>query len=136
MPQLDLTIVFSQIFWLFIFFFAIYTILTHFFLPKFLLSIKSRKKIITFNSFKVLETQKTLIKHQNALYNSLSESLVLVRNTLISNWTYISKPDPNSNLILVDEKISLTVFNTVKYCNFEVLNLISFYPRAFNFKLN
>lgn len=136
MPQLDLTIVFSQIFWLFIWFFATYTILTHYFLPRFLLTIKSRKKIIDFNSFKALKTQKNLIKNQGMLHNSLNESLTLVRGTLISNWTYVSKPNANANLLLVDKKISLVVFNVVKYCDFEVLNSISFYSRALNLKSN
>ena len=136
MPQLDLTIIFSQIFWLFTLFFFSYTILVHFFLPKFLFSIKSRKKIIEINSEKILYYQKELIIKQENLHNLLLDSLSLIKETLTNNWSSLSKMGTNSNLMLVDKKIGLVIFNTVKYCDYELMNSINLYPKKLNLILN
>lgn len=136
MPQLDLTIIFSQIFWLFIFFFFTYTILTHFFLPKFLFSIKSRKKIIEVNSANILKYQKEFITKQENLQNLLLKSLGLIKETLAGSWSSISRIGVNSNLVLIDKKIGLVIFNIVKYCDYELMNSINLYPKKLNLILN
>lgn len=136
MPQLDFTIVFSQIFWLFAVFFTFYTTLVHFFLPKFLMSIKSRKQIVELNVLKALATQKELTNKQNSLQKTLIISLVLIKKTLDKSWFSILKSDKNPDLILVDKKISLTAFYITQYCDIESLRLISLYPRLLSLKSN
>nr|YP_010888157.1 ATP synthase F0 subunit 8 [Fushitsunagia catenata]WJJ67934.1 ATP synthase F0 subunit 8 [Fushitsunagia catenata] len=132
MPQLDLTIIFSQIFWLFVLFFVTYTILIHFFLPKFLFSIKSRKKIIEFNSKKTLSYQRGIVEKQLNLHNLLLKSLNSIKEILTNNWSSLSKVETNSNAILADKKIGLFIFNMVKYCDYELMNSISLYPKKLN----
>jgi len=132
MPQLDLTIIFSQIFWLFVFFFIVYTATIHFFLPKFIVSIKARKKIVEFNSTKILQQQQKLASKQENLHDLLLESLILIKKTLAMNWSAVLKTEADPNLILVDKKISMVIFNMVKYCDYELINSIELYPKHLN----
>nr|YP_008994224.1 ATP synthase F0 subunit 8 [Rhodymenia pseudopalmata]AGO19276.1 ATP synthase F0 subunit 8 [Rhodymenia pseudopalmata] len=134
MPQLDFTIVFSQIFWLFVIFTTFYTILTHFFLPKFLISIKSRKQIVDLNYTKVLESQKKMTDRQNLIQSNLINGLSSVRNSINSSWFSILKTNQNINLASVDERIGSVIFNTTKYCGAELLSYIFLYPKALNLK--
>nr|AHX02442.1 ATP synthase F0 subunit 8 [Ceramium japonicum] len=53
MPQLDLTIIFPQIFWLFLLFSVFYFILTFYLLPKFLISLKLRQFLLEENIEKI-----------------------------------------------------------------------------------
>ena len=60
MPQLDYTLLFNQIFWLFIIFIVLYIILTYHFLPIFVKIFKSRKQILRYNHVKSVEVNKNL----------------------------------------------------------------------------
>nr|YP_010921937.1 ATP synthase F0 subunit 8 [Grateloupia turuturu]WIM51243.1 ATP synthase F0 subunit 8 [Grateloupia turuturu] len=134
MPQLDRIIVFSQIFWLFIIFTAFYTILTHFFLPKFLTALKSRKQIIEVNASEVTKiTEKSILK-QNLIQKVLVEDLALIKNILVNNLNAILSTKQNLNISIIDEKIALIIFNTVKYCDAQLLNFISLRPKSLNLR--
>nr|YP_010986435.1 ATP synthase F0 subunit 8 [Pachymeniopsis lanceolata]WOL37403.1 ATP synthase F0 subunit 8 [Pachymeniopsis lanceolata] len=134
MPQLDRIIVFSQIFWLFIIFTAFYTILIHFFLPKFLTALKSRKQIIEVNASEVTKiTEKSILK-QNLIQKVLVEDLALIKNILVNNLNAILSTKQNLNISIIDEKIALIIFNTVKYCDAQLLNFISLRPKSLNLR--
>nr|UAD89912.1 ATP synthase F0 subunit 8 [Gracilariopsis chorda] len=130
MPQLDRIIVFSQIFWLFIIFTAFYTVLTHFFLPKFIKSLKIRRQIIDANSTEIsLMTKNTLLK-QNLLKKFLLKDLELIKNLLIQYFNNLVKEKSYANTTLVDEKISSVILNTLMYCDLQLLNAIVVYPKV------
>nr|YP_008963788.1 ATP synthase F0 subunit 8 [Grateloupia angusta]AGO19301.1 ATP synthase F0 subunit 8 [Grateloupia angusta] len=136
MPQLDRIIVFSQIFWLFIIFAIFYTILTHFFLPKFLAALKSRKQIIEVNALEVAKiTEKSSLK-QNLIQKVLIKDLALIKNILVNNLNVALSAKQNSNISIIDEKIGLIIFNTVKYCDAQLLSFISLRPKSLNLKFS
>nr|YP_010164476.1 Atp8 [Polyopes lancifolius]QRM91071.1 Atp8 [Polyopes lancifolius] len=136
MPQLDRIIVFSQIFWLFIIFTTFYTIVTHFFLPKFLKSLKSRKQIIELNSLEIAEIAKESDIKRNVIQKILVKNLASTKNILTNNLNAILMAKKNLNMLKIDEKISIAIFNTVKYCDSQLLNFISLRPKLLNLKFN
>nr|WOL37378.1 ATP synthase F0 subunit 8 [Polyopes affinis] len=136
MPQLDRIIVFSQIFWLFIIFTTFYTIVTHFFLPNFLKSLKSRKQIIESNSLEIAEIAKESDTKRNVIQKILVKNLVSTKNILTNNLSVILMAKKNLNMFKIDEKISIAIFNTIKYCDSQLLNFISLRPKLLNLKFN
>nr|YP_008994199.1 ATP synthase F0 subunit 8 [Gracilariopsis chorda]AGO19251.1 ATP synthase F0 subunit 8 [Gracilariopsis chorda] len=130
MPQLDRIIVFSQIFWLFIIFTAFYTVLTHFFLPKFIKSFKIRRQIIDANSTEILLMAKNTLLKQNLLKKFLLKDLELIKNLLIQYFNNLVKEKSYANTTLVDEKISSVILNTLMYCDLQLLNAIVVYPKV------
>nr|AEX37494.1 ATP synthase F0 subunit 8 [Gracilariopsis lemaneiformis] len=130
MPQLDRIIVFSQIFWLFIIFTAFYTVLTHFFLPKFIKSLKIRRQIIDANSTEILLMAKNTLLKQNLLKKFLLKDLELIKNLLIQYFNNLVKEKSYANTTLVDEKISSVILNTLMYCDLQLLNAIVVYPKV------
>lgn len=133
MPQLDRVIVFSQIFWLFFIFTFLYAILTHFFLPKFLKSLKSRKQIIEANNFEFLSVTTNIAKKQDLLKNILLKNLILVENSIARDFIFRTNTS-KLNTQEIDEKIITAALNASLYCNFQLLNSISFYPKFLNLK--
>nr|YP_010937576.1 ATP synthase F0 subunit 8 [Grateloupia asiatica]WKW95606.1 ATP synthase F0 subunit 8 [Grateloupia asiatica] len=136
MPQLDRIIVFSQIFWLFIIFTTFYTVLTHFFLPKFLKALKSRKQIIEINTLEIAEIAEKSSSQQNLIQKVLIKNLGLTKNILVNNLNTTLSTKRNSNISMVDEKIGLIIFNMVKYCDAQLLSFISLRPKSLNLKLS
>nr|AHX02559.1 ATP synthase F0 subunit 8 [Sebdenia flabellata] len=134
MPQLDRIIVFSQIFWLFLIFTIFYTTLIHFFLPKFLKSIKSRRKIIAFNSLETAKINESLVIKQTLLQKALAKNLILIRKVLNNSLVSTLHPSKNTNFFFIDEKIGLVIFNFAKYYDTQLLNFISLYPKSLNLK--
>lgn len=119
---------------MFIIFTAFYTILTHFFLPKFLTALKSRKQIIEVNASEVTKiTEKSILK-QNLIQKVLVEDLALIKNILVNNLNAILSTKQNLNISIIDEKIALIIFNTVKYCDAQLLNFISLRPKSLNLR--
>nr|YP_009988355.1 ATP synthase F0 subunit 8 [Gelidiella flabella]QNM39631.1 ATP synthase F0 subunit 8 [Gelidiella flabella] len=127
MPQLDRIIIFPQIFWLFLIFTLFYTILTHFFLPKFLRSLKARKLIAKANSEKV-----SLIVKESA------ENKIKLTNTVMHNLTAVTKILNNSSTLnisnfnlakigKVDEAIGIATKNSILFCNSQILDSINIY---------
>nr|AHX02535.1 ATP synthase F0 subunit 8 [Schizymenia dubyi] len=132
MPQLDRIIIFTQIFWLFTVFTIVYTILVHYFLPKFLKSLKSRKEIVLVNSLEVESLSKKITQKQKLLTELLHKNLILVKNILTSNFNSL-ETDKKLNLLEVDKKIGTSISNSTQYCDIHILNAILFYPKIPNF---
>nr|YP_010199905.1 ATP synthase F0 subunit 8 [Gracilariopsis tenuifrons]AXF36241.1 ATP synthase F0 subunit 8 [Gracilariopsis tenuifrons]UAD89965.1 ATP synthase F0 subunit 8 [Gracilariopsis tenuifrons] len=134
MPQLDRIIVFSQIFWLFIIFTLFYTILTHFFLPKFIKSLKIRKQIIDTNSIEIASIAENTLQKQNLLKKILLKDLESVKTLLTQHFSNLVKEKSYANTSLIDEKISFVILNTLIYCDLQLLNAITVYPKVLKYK--
>nr|YP_010199629.1 ATP synthase F0 subunit 8 [Gracilaria cervicornis]UAD89487.1 ATP synthase F0 subunit 8 [Gracilaria cervicornis] len=134
MPQLDRIIVLSQIFWLVLIFSIFYAILTHYFLPKFLKSLKIRKQVIDINTKEILKkTEKTLNK-QGSLIKILVKNLEITSNLLVSYFGQLIKDKKGVDTLIIDQKISFVILNTIKFCDFKLLNSIFVYPKSLKFK--
>lgn len=130
MPQLDITILFPQIFWLLFFFTFFYVTLTYFFLPKFLVSLKLRRNasennLITVNKSLVdLNTGTELSKsklHQNlACLTKNFESIKLIYQT---NTVF--------KTTVLDTKLSTLVQNLLVFSDKVVLKNIKFSVKGF-----
>lgn len=132
MPQLDRSIVFTQIFWLFFVFLFLYIVLTHFFLPKFLQSFKTRNLVIEHNSNENNEITSNFLMNQVVLKDSLNEQLLFVKSTLSSNFVLFS----NKNFIdlcLTDNLLFSSIFYTILYCDSTILDKISLNSKICNF---
>nr|YP_009317665.1 ATP synthase F0 subunit 8 [Pterocladia robusta]AOX49117.1 ATP synthase F0 subunit 8 [Pterocladia robusta] len=124
MPQLDRIILFPQIFWLFIVFVSFYIVLTHFFLPRFLKILKSRKSIIDLNDSKIIKIRDQFIKSEQQLNQILVNDLLVIRKIFNSNPTFEVFYLKNSETKKVDETLSKALKNSVLFCNFQILDLI------------
>ena len=134
MPQLDRIIIFSQIFYLFITFTSLYAIITHFFLPKFLKSLKTRKQIVEANDKEIIILNNKFDEQQILIRQTIIKSLSLIEN-FIKNELEFSKIDKfKSNIQLVDEKIANISLNNLLYCDTQLLNLITLLPKSLNLK--
>nr|YP_010726705.1 ATP synthase F0 subunit 8 [Cystoclonium purpureum f. stellatum]WDY85192.1 ATP synthase F0 subunit 8 [Cystoclonium purpureum f. stellatum] len=134
MPQLDRIIIFPQIFWLFVIFTFLYAILTHYFLPVFLKSLKSRKKIIDINSTEILLLNNKTLNNNKLLKQQLLKNLLTLEAFLNSNFGSLDFLHLNNKIIDIDEKIGTTLINSIFYCDNMLLNSIVFYPKFMNLK--
>lgn len=134
MPHLDRVTIFSQIFWLFIIFTFSYIILTHFFLPKFLSSLKARKQIIDLNDFEVLTITNKLTEQQMILEQTILKNLVLIENIARYELGVQNVNKEILNTQTIDEKIAIILLNNTLYCNFQLLDSVLLYPKGLNFK--
>ena len=134
MPQLDRIIVFSQIFWLFVIFSSLYAILTHYFLPRFLKSLRSRKQIINENITESLIITNSLAKKQVLMKQVLIKNLFLVENSIQNKLIPLNFNDKIINSHLIDEKIGFTSLNLSLYCDNQLLNSIFLFPKSLNLK--
>nr|APC24935.1 ATP synthase F0 subunit 8 [Gracilariophila oryzoides] len=134
MPQLDRIIVFSQIFWLFIIFTLFYTILTHFFLPKFIKSFKIRKQIIDTNSIEISSIAENTLHKHNLLNFFLLKDLESVKALLAQHFSNLVKEKNYANTSLIDEKIGFVILNTLIYCDLQLINAIIVYPKVLEYK--
>nr|YP_011017723.1 ATP synthase F0 subunit 8 [Griffithsia okiensis]WQF69546.1 ATP synthase F0 subunit 8 [Griffithsia okiensis] len=115
MPQLDLLIIFPQIFWFFLIFIFLYLFILHYFLPKILLIIKFRQKLIDLNNNEFFLINKLLLKNKKTINNNLILNLEKLKNSFFLNQS----------------KIDL-IFSDNKFTNPEILNKKSIF---FNYKL-
>lgn len=129
MPQLDIIIIFPQIFWFFFFFIIFYSILIHYILPKILLLLKSRKVIIIKNTEETLTRTEKAIKKNKLVTQFIINSLIVINATLKVNFI-------NSNYIKnnIDFKISLATQQLILYYNKYTINLVTLYHKNFNYK--
>nr|ANH09515.1 ATP synthase F0 subunit 8 [Coeloseira compressa] len=134
MPQLDLTIIFSQIFWLILVFSILYSFLLHFLLPKFLISIKARKAIIYNNSSKISLLHHHLEIKQKFIQNKLLTKLSFIRNEVNHFWLLNNFFQNQGNLLNLDKKISFTLFNLTNYHSLPVLKSLTLYSKSLNLK--
>ena len=124
MPQLDRIIIFPQIFWLFLIFTLFYIVLTHFFLPKFLTSLRARRDITNYNEFQTSRSLKRLIEIQLKLKNLLLKDLLEIRRVFTENSTFSSFNMIKLNTQQADELVSDTIKNSVLFCNFQILDSV------------
>nr|QNM39516.1 ATP synthase F0 subunit 8 [Gelidiella fanii] len=124
MPQLDRIIIFSQIFWLFIVFILFYTIITHFFLPKFLKVLRARKLIAKVNSEKATFIANKSSKNKIKLLGVITKNLTTVKKILNSTSNFnITKTNK------IDELVGKTIKNSILFCNFQILDSINIYSK-------
>nr|YP_011017033.1 ATP synthase subunit 8 [Gracilaria hainanensis]WQB61711.1 ATP synthase subunit 8 [Gracilaria hainanensis] len=134
MPQLDRIIILSQIFWLVLIFSVFYITLIHYFLPKFLTSLKIRKQIIDLNTKEVLEKTERTLNKQNLLKKILVKHLEVTSNLLVQYFSQLVKNKKRVDTLMIDQKISFVILNTVKFCDLKLLNSILVYPKSLKFK--
>nr|WCH57721.1 ATP synthase F0 subunit 8 [Hypnea musciformis] len=135
MPQLDRIIIFSQIFWLFIIFSALYIILTHFFLPLFLKSIKLRKQIVEANGLEILHLNKKVNAKQILIKQKLLDNLLIIENFTVENYKFQKYFANKQQIILSNEKVSVATINYLLYCDSLILKNIFLYPKFLNSKI-
>nr|YP_004062234.1 hypothetical protein PPUL_31 [Plocamiocolax pulvinata]ADR03250.1 hypothetical protein PPUL_31 [Plocamiocolax pulvinata] len=130
MPQLDYTIIFSQIFWLFFIFLFLYTIILHFFLPVFLKSIKIRKELINSLNLEVSKLEEISFKKRTLLYSNVNQQLLIIKKLLKKeNFIFLLKKE---NSIIIDKKLSIFISNTTKFYNLQIINSIPFSSKILN----
>lgn len=132
MPQLDKIITFTQIFWMFSVLVFLYTVLTHYFLPIFLKSLKSRKLVVEINSMEINYLSLKKKKKQILLNQVLLDSLITVEKLLWNKFSLENFLDTDPCLMIVDKKISWAAKKSVLYCSQQLFELVSFYPRWMN----
>nr|YP_009317504.1 ATP synthase F0 subunit 8 [Gelidium galapagense]AOX48956.1 ATP synthase F0 subunit 8 [Gelidium galapagense] len=125
MPQLDRIIIFPQIFWLFVIFTIFYISLTHFFLPKFLRSLRARKEIIKINEAEASLLIKKSIGNQTKLKFLLSNYLSDIKKIFSINPILNISDAESLNTKKVDELISVMIKNSVLFCDSQILDSIS-----------
>ena len=132
MPQLDYVIVFPQIFWLIMGFMSSYIILSHYFLPKFLRSLKARKEVIDFNSANSNQIQKDYEEKQIFLNKLLNSNLILVRDFLFKESILLVSNGSNINFNVVDTKVAVALYNFVLYCSVNTIDCVQLRPKLAN----
>lgn len=136
MPQLDLVILFSQIFWLAFSFILLYIVVLYYFLPLFLKSIKSRILLLEYNVSKANYFQNSFSERSELLKKLVYNSLQSVKNTTL---TMLSKPS-NVEFVSIqqamDKLVGRALWNIVLYCNLNLLKNINFRPRIYSYSNN
>jgi hypothetical protein len=104
MPQLDLYIAFSQVFWFTILFFVFYVLVARDILPAIARSLKLREKKVGTGSVSSLDDEGTEVVGQTAatLEGSLKDSRLLLANisSTGSTWLETSLNDVNTKTLL------------------------------------
>nr|YP_009774170.1 ATP synthase F0 subunit 8 [Caulacanthus okamurae]QIZ74787.1 ATP synthase F0 subunit 8 [Caulacanthus okamurae] len=129
MPQLDRLIVFPQIFWLLFFFTFIYAVLTHFFLPLFIKSLKSRKLIEEMNSLEIIILTNQFEKNRSSLKQLVIENLSLAENLLAQTFLSSSTGGENIKINQANLRLNSAITNFVLYNNYPLLKSICFYSK-------
>nr|AVK39581.1 ATP synthase F0 subunit 8 [Sheathia arcuata] len=123
MPQLDRTIIFTQIFWLFLVFASLYITLIYFFLPIFLRSMKARNLVVEFNNNEnnIIKTDFLFI--QTTIDATLNEQMQFIRTTLLKDLVLFSNAK-SVDLRSIDSLLLDSVFYTTMYNNEVILRNI------------
>nr|YP_009317527.1 ATP synthase F0 subunit 8 [Gelidium isabelae]AOX48979.1 ATP synthase F0 subunit 8 [Gelidium isabelae] len=124
MPQLDRIIIFPQVFWLLVIFTIFYITLTHFFLPRFLKALKTRKEIVKVNELESSLVSKKSIDSQAKSRILLLNYLDIVKKIFSLNSTLNIPNAKNLNTQSVDELIGVMVKNSILFCNSQILDSI------------
>lgn len=89
MPQLDITILFPQLFWLLFFFSFFYITVSYIFLPKFLTALKLRRNASETNLLKTNQSITELHSNNEATKQNLHQNLLeLTKNFELLKNTY------------------------------------------------
>lgn len=137
MPQLDRIIIFPQIFWFFIVLIIFYILLIHYFLPKFLSSLKSRKYLLQKNIGIVLKITNRLNSDHTNLVKNLNLNFKEIKQSIYLNSNDIQLLFLNSkfvNPIQLDEYIIKIIKQNILFCNKQIFKNIQIYPYSLNFK--
>lgn len=129
MPQLDLIIVFPQIFWLLLIFFLTYTIFTHFFLPLFVKSLKARKRIVLKNVELLTYTQKNLDLKKTQLNTLLNQNFDLIKSLLETELFNLFNKELIFDLSALDTKVVKVLYHNILYYDTNLLDSISLSPK-------
>nr|YP_009114033.1 ATP synthase F0 subunit 8 [Gelidium elegans]AGW30472.1 ATP synthase F0 subunit 8 [Gelidium elegans] len=130
MPQLDRIIIFPQVFWLLVIFTVFYIVLTHFFLPRFLKALKTRKEIVKVNELEALLVSKRSTDSQTKLRLLLLNHLSIVKKIFSLNPTLNISSAKSLNTQAVDELIGVMVKNSILFCNSQILDSIRIKVRS------
>nr|YP_009402619.1 ATP synthase F0 subunit 8 [Sheathia arcuata]ARX95759.1 ATP synthase F0 subunit 8 [Sheathia arcuata] len=123
MPQLDRIIIFTQIFWLFLVFASLYTILIYFFFPIFLRSLKSRNLVIDSNSDENNSIKTNFLLTQTTINTALNEQMQFVRAALLKDFVLFSNIK-SFDLRSIDALLLDSIFYTTMYSNEVILRNI------------
>lgn len=139
MPQLDRIIIFPQVFWFFIFFIFFYILITHYFLPMFLINLKFRKKILEENNIKLLNFSINFVNEKSELLKHLNQNLEKIKLSIYFdiyclNNIFFNKKFFNS--LVLDKKFILIIKDILFYCNYKFLNNLIFFSKNLNLKIN
>ena len=129
MPQLDFIIAFPQIFWLVIVFFSLYTILAHFFLPRFIKLLKARKQIVLENSLTLETLQKNFTSKQMNLNKIMENNLLKVKEMLEKEISNFFVNVLSVELKEVDKKIAKALYCNLLYYDSTILEAVSVKPK-------
>lgn len=130
MPQLDITILFPQLFWLIFFFLFFYICLSYFFLPKFLTALKLRRHASETNLTVTNESITTLNSNGESSKQKLHKNLLqLTQNFELLKSTYqINSKFKKDNL---DPKFSIMITNLLLFSDSIVLKSINLNIKGF-----
>ena len=122
MPQLDIYVAFSQVFWFSLLFLIFYILIVRDILPVLARSIKLRKKKVGNNSSSSLDDETNTILAQTAttLEGSLNDSRTLLSNvsSASSNWLESSVKNVNEGTLLELNKSYIKTIGELKGRNF------------------
>nr|YP_009317481.1 ATP synthase F0 subunit 8 [Gelidium arborescens]AOX48910.1 ATP synthase F0 subunit 8 [Gelidium arborescens] len=134
MPQLDRIIIFPQVFWLLVIFTMFYIMLTHFFLPRFLKSLKTRKEIVKINELEASLISKRSADSQAKLKFLLLNHLSTLKKIFSMNLALNISNTKSLNTQSVDELICVMVKNSILFCNSQILDSICIKVKSVYFK--
>lgn len=136
MPQLDNLIILSQIFWLILIFSIFYFIVTYYFLPTILKSIKVRKYFLEYNTYlnfsltkKNIEERKKLM---DILFKNFSNIKYLIFNKIFTINLNLKQDFLKQKYAKLTNFILIASVKSVSYCNLSLLNSLKFYPVFLN----
>jgi len=135
MPQLDRIIIFTQLFWLFFIFLVSYMVLTHFFFPLFLKSIKSRKLVVEANLKESQITHETSLRNQIVFTQIVNEGLSTLKHFYSSKFL-LKNTTHNLNLSFVDSMIINSTLNILLHCDQIALESIQINSRSYKLYYN
>lgn len=138
MPQLDNLIVLPQIFWLIFVFTLFYFLITFYFLPILVKSIKSRKYFLEHNNKLNSVLLKQVFDKRKNLISILSKDFFTIKNLMfgqiLSTKSSIKYEPFKKKYIKLVDLILFASINSVFYCNTNLLSSLKFYPLLLNKK--
>ena len=130
MPQLDITILFPQLFWLIFFFCLFYIFLTFLFLPKFLVALKLRRNASEEN----LSLTNSSLHDLNGGIELANQKLHHNLNQLIKNFDTLKvtyQTNTAFNQVSLDTKVSKLVLNLLVFSDSSTLKSIKLNVKGF-----
>ena len=136
MPQLDLAIGFSQIFWLMVVFMFIYAIVIHYILPLYIKSFKTRKLLVELNKFKCQNWDNNFSNYKKDLNKLMESNLFTTNKFFTEKFKHLSDINSLSNFNNKDISIIYIRFllNNTLYKNREVVDSILLSLKFKNYK--